>query len=100
LGIAFEKKSPVAFWGKHDRRTQIRGSWGKSWVRHTSTTYDQVGSMALEGLRAIKASSQPANTQVFVHSYYIKRISLVFWDKFAVSLNHAASRLCHRVFDT
>jgi len=31
-----KKRDRSLSWGKHDRCTQIRGVWGKSWVQYTS----------------------------------------------------------------
>ena len=31
-----KKRDRSLSWGEHDRQTQIRGVWGKSWAQHTS----------------------------------------------------------------
>lgn len=47
-----KKRDRSLSWGKHDRCTQIRGVWGKSWVQNTASASGKDGSMELMTLYA------------------------------------------------
>ena len=85
-----QKRDRSLSWGKHDRCTQIRGVWGKSWVHDTIHRDRQGWLNGADDSECHETLSHPASARFPVYSLLKETRHMVFlgyvFGKFAWSL--------------
>src|SRR5436309_2333164 len=63
-----KKRDRSLSWGKHDRCTQIRGVWGKSWVHNTARRSQRGWLNGADDTECHETLSHPASARFLVYS--------------------------------
>src|SRR5579863_3856375 len=82
-----KKRDRSLSWGKHDRCTQIRGVWGKSWVHDTIHRDRQGWLNGADDSECHETLSHPASARFPVYSLLKETRHLVFLGHFFTSLD-------------
>lgn len=80
------KRDRSLSWGKHDRCTQIRGVWGKSWVHDTIHRDRQGWLNGADDSECHETLSHPASARFPVYSLLRRTPKVVFLGYFFTSL--------------
>src|SRR5713101_6440593 len=81
-----KKRDRSLSWGKHDRCTQIRGVWGKSWVHDTIHRDRQGWLNGADDSECHETLSHPASARFPVYSLLRRTLKVVFLGYFFTSL--------------